>query len=223
MIPYKDVNPSSTYPYVTVGLITANVLVFLSQLSGGMYESVYAYGALPLSLVTMEHLQTIHPGLTIFTSMFMHGGLLHLGGNMLYLWIFGDNVEDRMGHVGFALFYLAGGVFSAYAHALSQPASVVPMVGASGAIAAVLAAYVLMYPRAQVHTLIFLGVFIQVVRLPALIVIGFWAIIQFVSGLSSSTLVGSGGTAWFAHIGGFVFGLAVVLFFYGTTISFRRR
>ncbi len=210
MIPFKDDNPPGRFPIVTVTFIVINTLVFLFQSGIGLQASVMSYGALPHSLVTMERLQPLHPSLTIFTSMFMHGGLLHLGGNMLYLWIFGDNVEDRLGRFRFTAFYLMGGVFATYAHALSAPLSTVPMVGASGAIAAVLGAYLLMFPRAKVHTLIILVFYIQVIRLPALIVIGFWAIIQLVNGLGASGQPGQGGIAWFAHIGGFVFGMAVI-------------
>jgi membrane associated rhomboid family serine protease len=213
LIPYKDDNPSETFPFVTVVLIAANVIVFFAQVGVGMMASVNAFGALPRAILTMDQIQPLHPSITLFTSMFLHGGLLHLLGNMLYLWIFGDNVEDRLGHFRFALFYVLGGVAAAYAHAVSAPMSTVPMVGASGAIAAVLGAYLLMFPRAQVYTLIILGFFVQVVRLPALIVIGFWAIIQLVSGLTATVQVGNGGVAWFAHLGGFVFGLAVVWLF----------
>ena len=213
MIPFKDDNPPGRFPIVTVTFIVINTLVFLFQSGTGLQASVISYGALPHSLVTMQGLQPLHPSLTLLTSMFMHGGLLHLLGNMLYLWIFGDNVEDRLGRFGFVVFYLMGGVFATYAHVLSAPMSTVPMVGASGAIAAVLGAYLLMFPRAKVHTLIILGFYIQVIRLPALIVIGFWAIIQLASGLMAGAQPGQGGVAWFAHIGGFVFGLVVVLMF----------
>ncbi len=219
MIPFKDDNPPGRFPIVTVVFIVANTLIFFFQSGTGLQASVFSYGALPHSLVTMERLQPLHPALTLFTSMFMHGGFLHLGGNMLYLWIFGDNVEDRLGRGWFIVFYLMGGVVAAYAHALSAPLSTVPMVGASGAIAAVLGAYLLMFPRAKVHTLLILGFYITVVRLPALIVIGFWAIIQLASGLMASAQPGQGGVAWFAHIGGFVFGLVVVFLF----INMRRR
>ena len=221
MIPFKDDNPPGRFPIVTVTFIVINTLVFFFQSGTGLQASVISYGALPHSLVTMESIQPLHPSLTLLTSMFMHGGLLHLGGNMLYLWIFGDNVEDRLGRFGFVVFYLMGGVFATYAHVLSAPMSTVPMVGASGAIAAVLGAYLLMFPRAKVHTLIILGFYIQVIRLPALIVIGFWAIIQLASGLMANAQPGQGGVAWFAHIGGFVFGLAVVLMFIISRKRFR--
>jgi membrane associated rhomboid family serine protease len=143
----------------------------------------------------------------------MHGGLLHLGTNMLYLWIFGDNVEDRLGHIRFLVFYLLCGVIAVYAHAITERFSLLPMIGASGAVSGILGAYLLLFPRARVHTLIFLGFFIQVVRLPALVVLGFWIIIQFINGMISKGIVNQGGVAWFAHIGGFVSGFILIRFF----------
>jgi membrane associated rhomboid family serine protease len=131
---------------------------------------------------------------------------------MLYLWIFGDNIEHRLGRVRFILFYALSGTAAAFAHAITEPGSTVPMIGASGAVSGVLGAYILLYPRAHVHTLVFLGFFVQVIRLPALVVIGFWAVIQLVSGISSS-VAGQGGVAWFAHVGGFVFGIGVMKLF----------
>ena len=142
--------------------------------------------------------------------MFMHGGIFHLAGNMLYLWIFGNNIEDKLGHVRFIFFYIFCGITAAYAHAIINPQSLVPMVGASGAISGVLGAYLLLFPRALVHTLVFLGFFVTVVKIPALIVIGFWVIIQFINGLISTSLIQEGGVAWFAHIGGFIVGLFTI-------------
>lgn len=192
-----------------------NILVFLWQVATpeGLRGSVFAYGAVPVALLKLESQQPLHPVATIFTSMFMHGGILHIAGNMLYLWIFGNNIEDKLGHYKFIIFYLLGGVVAAYAHAISSPGSNIPMVGASGAVAAVLGSYLLLFPRASVNTVIFLGFFVQVVRLPALIVIGFWAIIQFVNGIVERGALAEGGVAWFAHIGGFLFGVLVVLLF----------
>jgi membrane associated rhomboid family serine protease len=151
--------------------------------------------------------------MTVFSSMFMHGSLLHLGTNMLYLWIFGNNIEDKLGYVRFIIFYLLCGVTAAYSHALADPVSIIPMIGASGAVSGVLGAYLLLFPFAKVHTLIFLGFFIQVVRLPALVIIGFWIVIQFINGIVSSGANDHGGVAWFAHIGGFIVGLLVIKFF----------
>jgi membrane associated rhomboid family serine protease len=214
MIPYKDVNPTRTFPFVTIALIVINVLVFFYELTypGGMDRLVLDYGAIPANLVFFQDTQPIGPITTIFTSMFMHGGFLHIGGNMLYLWIFGNNIEDVMGHFRYIIFYLVSGIAAVYAFSLSDPSSVVPMIGASGAISGVLGAYLLLFPRAQVYTLVFLGFFIQVIRLPALIVIGFWAIIQLVSGFAVHTGA-QGGVAFFAHVGGFVFGIAAIKIF----------
>jgi membrane associated rhomboid family serine protease len=212
LIPYKDDNPTTTFPFVTIGIITINVAVFLWEIfsPAGSKNIVFAYGAVPFSLVTFESHQPIHPALTVFTSMFMHGGFFHLGGNMLYLWIFGNNIEDRLGHLRFVFFYLLGGIFAAYTHAVTQPDSLVPMIGASGAISGVLGAYLLLYPYAKVYTIFFFGFFYQILKVPALIVIGFWAIIQFINGIISKGVLDSGGVAWFAHIGGFLFGILLV-------------
>jgi membrane associated rhomboid family serine protease len=176
----------------------------------GMKEITYAYGAIPHSILTFETGQPINPAITVFSSMFMHGGFFHLAGNMLYFWIFGNNIEDGIGHSRFVFFYAFCGVFAAYAHALTNPLSTIPMIGASGAISGVLGAYLLLFPRAMVSTLIFLGFFITTVKIPALIVIGFWAIIQFLNGLISAGLREGGGVAWFAHIGGFLIGLFTI-------------
>lgn len=213
MIPYKDDNPTEGFPYLTVILIGLNVLVYLAGLFVDPVRVAFSFGAVPASLISFHSDQPIHPAATVFTSMFLHGGLFHLGGNMLYLWIFGDNIENVLGRPKFLLFYLLSGVVAAYSHAITSPHSTVPMIGASGAVSGVLGAYLLLYPRAHVYTLIFLGFFVQVVRLPALIVIGFWAIIQLINGLVSAGAMGGGGVAWFAHLGGFVFGLAVIKLF----------
>ena len=141
--------------------------------------------------------------------MFMHGGLFHIAWNMLYFWIFGNNIEERLGHVRFIFFYLFCGVAAAFSHALLSPGSNIPMIGASGAIAGMLGAYILLYPMAKIHTLVLLGFYITVIKIPALIVIGFWAIIQVVSGLISQGTT-QGGIAFFAHVGGFVAGLATI-------------
>ena len=212
MIPYKDDNPTHRFPYVTIGIIISNILIFLLEIISppGMEKTVYAYGAVPQYILTFEKFQPIHPALTVFTAMFMHGGLFHLGGNMLYLWIFGNNIEDKLGHLRFIIFYIFCGITAAYSHALIDPHSLTPMIGASGAISGILGAYLLLFPRAGVYTLIFLGFFVQVVKIPALIVIGFWAIVQFINGLVSTGLVKQGGVAWFAHIGGFITGLLTI-------------
>ena len=212
MIPYKDDNPTYRLPYVTIGIIISNILIFLLEIISppGMEKTVYAYGAVPQYILTFEKFQPIHPALTVFTAMFMHGGVFHLGGNMLYLWIFGNNIEDKLGHLRFIIFYIFCGITAAYSHALIDPHSLTPMIGASGAISGILGAYLLLFPRAGVYTLIFLGFFVQVVKIPALIVIGFWAIVQFINGLVSTGFVKQGGVAWFAHIGGFLTGLLTI-------------
>jgi membrane associated rhomboid family serine protease len=212
LIPYKDDNPTNKFPFVTIGIIALNILIFLFEVTSksGMKEVTYTYGAIPHYMMTLETKQPIHPSLTIFSSMFMHGGLFHLGGNMLYLWIFGNNIEDRLGPVRFIFFYLFCGIVAAYAHAITEPKSLMPMIGASGAISGILGAYLLLFPRATVYTIVFLGFFVTTLRIPALIVIGFWAIIQFVNGLISTGGHESGGIAWFAHIGGFLVGLATI-------------
>ena len=142
--------------------------------------------------------------------MFLHGGFLHIAGNMLYLLIFGDNIEDTLGHVRFFFFYLFSGVVAAYGYAFMDPRSTIPMIGASGAISGVLGAYLLLFPRAKVHTLIFIGIFWQIVAIPAVIVIGFWIVIQVVNALFSSGALQHGGVAWFAHVGGFLAGLLTI-------------
>ncbi len=212
MFPYKDDNPTNTFPFVTIGIIGLNILVFLLQLVSDVdgKRIVYAYGAIPHNIVSFESTQPIHPILTIFTSMFMHGGIFHIFGNMLYLWIFGNNIEDRLGHFRFILFYLFCGIVAALSHTMTATGSDVPMIGASGAVSGVLGAYLLLFPMARIHTIIFLWFFVQSVQIPALIVIGFWAIIQVVNGLITQGMGSQGGIAWFAHAGGFLAGLITI-------------
>lgn len=208
MIPFRDNNPSRTFPFFTLMLIAGNIGVFVFSMFVGIPSMAKVFGAVPASLLSFSTIQPIGPVTSIFTSMFLHAGFLHLAGNMLYMWIFADNIEDKMGHIGFLIFYLTGGAVAAYSHALFSHHSTVPMVGASGAISAVLGAYIYLFPRARIDTLVFFGFFFQVIQIPALIVIGFWAIIQIVSGLLDSSA--GGGVAWFAHVGGFLYGLIVV-------------
>ncbi len=210
MFPYKDDNPTKTIPYVTILIIAINMFVFILQIMADEDSKniVYAYGAIPHNIVSLQSSQPIHPVFTIFTAMFMHGGVFHIAGNMLYLWIFGNNIEDRLGHLRYSFFYLFSGIVAAFAHALTNIHSNIPMIGASGAVSGILGAYILLFPLARVHTIIFLGFFVQIVKIPALIVIGFWAIIQVVNGLISQ--VTQGGVAWFAHVGGFVAGLFTI-------------
>ena len=215
MIPLKDNIPSSRIPLITIGLIVINVLVYLNQLTlppRAAVRFVYLYGLIPVEIAGGE-LLVRHPvplyG-TILTSMFVHGGLFHLAGNMLYLWIFGDNVEDRLGRFRFLLFYLLSGVGAAAAQILSDPHSKIPMIGASGAISGVLGAYLLLYPHARVVTLVFFGWFVRLIEIRALFVLGFWILVQLASGLLTWGAQ-VGGVAWFAHIGGFVAGLVMVI------------
>ena len=212
MIPYKDDNPIHIIPVVTILIIALNLLVFITQVMSGAdaRSIIYSYGAIPSSLISFESRQPIHPVLTIFTSMFMHGGLFHLAFNMLYFWIFGNNIEERLGHLRFALFYFFCGIVAAFSHTLASPGSNVPMIGASGAVSGMLGAYILLFPYAKVSTLVFLGFYVTVIKIPALIVIGFWAIIQVVSGLISQGTANQGGVAFFAHVGGFAAGLFTI-------------
>lgn len=218
MFPIHDDNPTRITPYVTVGLIVLCVLVFLWQVGHGprvQQAIVFGLGFIPAVLFTGKELPpelyVVPSGMTLVTSMFLHGGWMHLIGNMLFLWIFGNNVEDAMGHVRFVLFYLACGLAAAMAQGLPNPESVVPMIGASGAISGVLGAYLLLHPHARVMVVIPLGFFLHAVYLPAVVVLGLWFAIQILSSLN----VGAeqGGVAWFAHIGGFVAGMALIPFF----------
>jgi membrane associated rhomboid family serine protease len=213
MIPLKDDIPSARFPAVNTAIIAANCLAFIVEISlGGRAGTLIgSYGVVPRRLLETG----VADWWTILSSMFLHGGWAHIIGNMLYLYIFGDNVEDAMGHLRYLLFYLLCGAGAAWAHVLSGPGSAVPTVGASGAIAGGLGAYLVLYPRARVLTLIPLGFFLQVVRIPALLVLGFWIVVQVFSGLVSLPLakVSGGGVAWFAHIGGFAVGLALVKVF----------
>ncbi|MFO0775617.1 MAG: rhomboid family intramembrane serine protease [Nitrospiraceae bacterium] len=219
MIPLSDDNPSHSTPFVTVSAIAACTLVFLYQASlpeqtGEAF--VYQYGAIPAAVTGRAGLPpelAALPGYTsLFTSMFLHGGWMHLIGNMMYLWIFGNNVEDAMGHARFAVFYLLSGVLAAYSHILTDPASTVPMVGASGAISGVLGAYLLLYPHAQVLVFIPFGFLSRTAHVPAWIVLGLWFVMQVFSGGASLGSKG-GGVAFFAHIGGFVAGMALIVLF----------
>jgi membrane associated rhomboid family serine protease len=208
MIPLRDVVPSRTTPFVTVGLIALNALVFLYQLSLGPHVEgfVIAFGLVPAQFSWAN----------VITSMFLHGGVLHFAGNMLYLWIFGDNVEDRMGHGRFLVFYVLCGAAAALAQTFSDPGSIVPMVGASGAIAGVMGAYFVLYPRSRIVTLVPIFFVIQIVEVPAIFFLGIWFVMQLASGVGSiATGAGepAGGIAFRAHAAGFAAGvLGVVVF-----------
>jgi len=218
MIPLHDDNPTRIFPVFTIIFIAVCALVFLWQISlgtQGYAASVYALGVIPAVLldkvVLPPELAIVPAGMTVFTSMFLHGGFMHLAGNMLYLWIFGNNVEDAMGHGRFIVFYLLCGVAAVFCQVLQNPDSQIPMIGASGAISGVLGAYLLLYPQARVLVVIPLGFFLQLIRLPALWVLGFWFVLQLInSAITSST---GGGVAWYAHIGGFIAGMLLLPLF----------
>ncbi|MDI6799792.1 MAG: rhomboid family intramembrane serine protease [Actinomycetota bacterium] len=217
MIPIRDENPTRTFPFVTISLIAVNSAVFLYELSlgSGFDAFIRSFGATPCLILTKGGPYVY---ITLLTSIFLHGSWFHLLGNMLYLWIFGNNVEDVLGHLGFILFYLLSGLGGASAHVIMNPASSLPSLGASGAIAGVLAAYLILFPLAGVDVAIPIFFFISIVRLPALIVIGFWFVLQLLNGYFSamSPMMEAGGVAWFAHIGGFLIGLLLALFAYKT-------
>ena len=226
MIPLRDDNPTEITPVVTVAFIVMCVLVFLYEISlpASMNEAfVYMYGAIPA--VVFGHVQ-LPPELmnlpaygTLISSMFLHGGWMHLIGNMLYLWIFGNNIEDVMGHAKFIVFYGVCGVIAALSHAIIDPESTIPMVGASGAISGVLGAYLLLYPRARVLVFIPIGFFSQMIYVPAAIVLGLWFLLQLFSGGMSFGHEG-GGVAFFAHIGGFLAGMVLIGLFKHPHIRF---
>ena len=206
-----DDSTERTVPIVTYALIALHVLFFFVELNGGD-PFIQRWAVVPRRL-------TENPSgdfITVFTSMFMHGGWLHLGGNMLYLWIFGDNVEDRFGHGKFAVFYLLCGIAATVAQVVVSAGSTVPNLGASGAIAGVLASYLILFPRGQVRVLMGRGV----VPMPALVVIGMWIVLQFINGVGSITQSAeTGGVAYMAHIGGFVAGLALTFLFGGRRVE----
>lgn len=207
MIPLRDQNPSGRVPFITYTLIALNAIVFAWQMMQMETnpDQVFAFALIPADFTSgIQAVDFVH----VLASMFMHGGIAHILGNMLYLWIFGDNVEDAMGHTRYLIFYLTGGLVAALAHIITDPTSTIPTVGASGAIAAVLGAYMVLYPRSRVLTLLIFGFFIRLTYIPAVIVLGFWGILQLFQGLLAlGGPAGMGGIAFWAHIGGFVFGL----------------
>jgi membrane associated rhomboid family serine protease len=228
LLPLGDDNTTRRItPIVTYALIAINVLVFIYQLIDPRFT--YGYSVVPAEITQGRDIAqtvrigresvTLYPGptpiyLTLLTAMFMHGGFMHIAGNMLYLWIFGDNVEDRMGHVKFLIFYLLCGLAASLTHIFFDPNSLIPSLGASGAIAGVLGAYLVLHPHQRVRVLVPLGFFSQLTELPAIIVIGFWALLQFLSGFGSiANTAQTGGVAYMAHVGGFVAGLVLVFLF----------
>jgi len=206
MLPLRDSIPTRRTPIVNYVLIAANILVFIIQWLQGpnLEQFVQTFALIPAQVTTGIDLGDVSD---VFTSMFMHAGLAHIGGNLLYLWIFGDNVEDAMGRGGYIIFYLFGGVFASLTHILTNQNSLIPTVGASGAIAAVLGAYMYLYPQSRVTTLLTLGYFIRLTAVPAIVLLGFWFVLQFFQGVLSLGMSDmAGGVAWWAHIGGFVVG-----------------
>ncbi len=222
MIPLKDDNPTSNKPIITYFLIGICIAIFLIQLTSQSYKSgqlFYSYGLIPSVLMGHNQLPlalyAVPAYLTIFTSMFMHGGFMHLIGNMLYMWIFADNIEDNLGPRNFLIFYLLSGIGAAMTQVLIDTQSQIPMVGASGAIGGVLGAYLINHPNARVLVLIPFGFFSQLIKIRALYVLGFWFILQFISS--------GGGVAYAAHIGGFVSGMILILFFNKKNKKIRKK
>src|SRR6184192_2836789 len=241
MFPYKDENPTELTPVVTLGIIAVNAMVWLLVQGLGADEPL-ARSVCQLGLIPGEVLHTVPPGTsvplgpgvhcvltadahwsTVLTSMFMHGGWFHIIGNMWFLWVFGNNIEDSMGHARFVVFYLLCGIAAAAAQTFANPGSVVPMVGASGAISGVMGAYVLLYPRVRVHTLIVLGFFITTVALPAYVMLGYWFLLQLLMGAVGSVSRVEGGVAVWAHVGGFVVGMLAIHLFANREYLDRRR
>ena len=218
MFPIHDDNPTRITPYVSYVLLAACILVFLWQVSldDMVHQAVvYAFGVIPSVLFAVKslpaELELLPAWLTIFTSMFLHGGWMHLIGNMLYLWVFGNNVEDAMGHARFILFYLSCGLLAALTQAVFNPASEIPMIGASGAISGVLGAYLLLHPRARILVIIPIGILIYSPWIAAYWVLGFWFVLQLVNSVTSTS--DTGGVAYGAHLGGFVAGMVLIPFF----------
>ncbi len=203
--PYRDDNPRVLIPYVTYALVGINATIFLLQMAGPR-EFTLVFAIIP----KMATFDFGHYMFSLGTSMFLHGSIAHLAGNMLYLWIFADNVEGILGHGKFIIFYLAAGLAAGIVQTLVDPFSTVPIVGASGAIAGVLAAYMVLFPHARVHTVIFIFFYFTTIRIPAFYILGFWFLMQLTNGLSILGVDTTGGVAWFAHIGGFVAGLVLI-------------
>lgn len=223
MIPIRDSNPTRSFPFVTVLLIVINIVLYLYEHAlgeNGVRVFIASYALVPERLFhadTVVH-GPVPAGVTIFTSMFLHGGLFHIAGNMLYLWIFGNNIEDAMGRMRFVAFYLVCGAIAALGHAILNTRSTVPMIGASGAISGVLGAYLLLYPKARVMTLFTLGFFVRMIEVPAMVVLVFWFVFQILNAIIAST--DGGGVAWFAHLGGFIAGMTLIGLFKRKSVPF---
>lgn len=218
MIPIRDQNPSGSFPYVTISIICLNSIIFLFELSlGHQRESfLFQFGIIPAKVT--YHADISDSGLLrayfpFLSYMFLHGGFIHLIGNMWYLWIFGDNIEDMLGRFRFAVFYLICGIGSAVVHVYFNSQSSVPCIGASGAIAGILGAYTITFPRAKVLVILPLFIIWPLIELPAVFVLGFWFFIQFLSGATSITAIEGSGVAWWAHVGGFILGIILIKIF----------
>lgn len=219
MIPIRDKTPSQTFPFVNIGLIIINIVVFMYEVSLGqeMGTLVQALGIKPANVIWLLNNEPANlPEMVFpfFSSMFVHGGWFHIIGNMWYLWIFGDNVEDRIGHTPYLIFYLLCGIAAGSTHVFFNQTSTIPTVGASGAIAGVMGAYLILYPLGKVLTLVPFFFFITFIDVPALFFLGFWIMLQFVQGTISSTMTqDTAGVAWWAHLGGFVAGAILIFVF----------
>jgi membrane associated rhomboid family serine protease len=239
MFPYKDENPTLSVPVVTVAIIAVNVAVWvlvqgmgtdpmlqasvcdLGLMPGRLFGVIPAGARVPLNPEVACIVGSSPPWLTVLSSMFLHGGWLHLIGNMWFLWVFGNNVEDSTGKLRFLVFYLLCGVIAAATQSVANPESAIPMVGASGAISGVMGAYIVLYPRVRVHMLIFLGFFITTITVPAYLMLGYWFLLQLLGGLPSVARE-SGGVAFLAHAGGFVAGMVLVLLFRNRSLIAER-
>lgn len=211
MIPLKDENPTQTFPFITISLIALNILVYIYEWTldpEALRLAIRNFGIVPYHLTHIAYdleASSIPRLLTLITSTFLHGGIIHLGFNMLFFWIFGNNIEDVLGHFKFILFYFASGSIAGLSQSFIIPYSTIPIIGASGAVAGILGAYLLLYPRARILTLFWFFFFIRIVRVPTIIFLGFWFFIQVLS-------AGTGGNvAWYSHIGGFIAGLVMIL------------
>ncbi|MCM8783905.1 MAG: rhomboid family intramembrane serine protease [Candidatus Omnitrophica bacterium] len=215
MIPLHDENPTERFSFVTIVLVIVNSIVFLYELSLGssLEITIRRYTLIPYNFINYFDFSQLR---TLFSSLFLHGSLLHLLGNMLYLWIFGNNIEDVLGHFKFILFYFLCGISASLAHILTNPHSTIPTLGASGAVSGVLGAYFILFPQARVVTIIPIFYFIRIVKIPAFFFLGFWIAVQFLSGIISSGMDSDlgGGVAWFAHLGGFFAGVLLLPLFY---------
>jgi membrane associated rhomboid family serine protease len=216
LIPIRDTIPSKRFPFVTIVIIGANVIIFLFQLTLGNFlnQFIYLFGLTPAYVLNDLHNHMyFSAALPFISSMFLHGGWVHLLGNMIYLWIFGDNIEDKLGHGRFILFYLLCGIGAAVGQIAANPLSFVPMVGASGAIAGILGGYILLFPRSRVVTLVPIFFFFYFIEIPAILFLGLWFLMQFFYGtltLAAETSVSRSGVAWWAHVGGFITGAGLV-------------